>query len=190
MERFWLTNNYPLVWELFLGIMVTLVLRRKCRKASREFSMNITDKEQQLISLFISIFAHCFTFGLRMFRISSAPAERNWSCRPSEDTTSFYKILIHLFLAIKIFHWVWDFQRIFASLIPVERRDSLLGILSRLWDRQPRNRSSIPGSDDRFPLQNGYASTGTHQNLYPMCIEGPFSRGKAAGMWNWLLTSI
>lgn len=46
MERFQLANNYLLIWEVVLGIMVKrlIVLQRKYRTASSDFNFNITDK--------------------------------------------------------------------------------------------------------------------------------------------------
>jgi hypothetical protein len=70
-------------------------------------------------------------------------------------------------------------------------RDSSVGIALGYGLDDRGSRVRFPAGAGNFSLhhcvQNG---SGTHPVSYPMGTSGSFPRGKAAGEWNWPLTSI
>jgi hypothetical protein len=82
--------------------------------------------------------------------------------------------VLYLFYAVQAGLWSWD---------------SPVGIATRLWVGQPRNRGSIPNRGKRSNVQTSY---GAHPVSYPMGTGGcvPGDGGKAAVAWSWPLTSI
>jgi hypothetical protein len=63
-------------------------------------------------------------------------------------------------------------------------------IKPKIWVRL-NARVCFPAEARHFSLfHNIQTGPGAHPTSYPMGIGGPFPRGKAAGTWNWQLTSI
>jgi hypothetical protein len=48
------------------------------------------------------------------------------------------------------------------------RRDIEVGVVSWLWNGQPRNRGSIPKGQELFVLENLLTSAGAHSASYPI----------------------
>jgi hypothetical protein len=62
----------------------------------------------------------------------------------------------------------------------------------RAWlqARRPRGRSSSLRSLNIFASPYRSGRNGVHRTAYPVGTGGSFPEGKAAGVWNWPLTSI
>jgi hypothetical protein len=59
------------------------------------------------------------------------------------------------------------------------------------WRRPYLNRGNVFMAWYLFKLRDYFQTgSGTHQASYPMSTRGSFPGGKAAGAWNWPLTSI